>query len=158
MAPHCLGLTRKTTLQPVVLQFLIAASSACFWFASFQLKPYLPVASSRANAPYSAKAGAALASTKRAAAKPAAVSIARRIVSVLLRAFVGAGLPMAGLRYGCGTSRATAARFIGPESSHGEGQRSRSVGPGPAVQLSRPHGPGGSGRPRFRVRPGLRGR
>src|SRR5436190_4340271 len=88
MAPHCFGVTRKTTLQPVVLQFLIATSSACFWFASFQLKPYLPVASSRAKAPYSAKAGAAFASMKTAAANPAALRIARRILSVLLRALL----------------------------------------------------------------------
>src|SRR5438105_8422238 len=88
MAPHCFGATRKTTLQPVVLQFLIAASSACFWFASFQLKPYLPVASSRAKAPYSANAGAAFASMKTAAANPAALRIARRILSVLLRALL----------------------------------------------------------------------
>ncbi len=45
----------------------------------------------------------------------------RRIVSVLLRAFVGAGLLMAGLRYGCASSRATAARCTAPESSYGEG-------------------------------------
>src|SRR5438132_991117 len=51
MAPHSFGPSRKTTLQAVVLQLLIAASSACFWFASFQLKPYLPLASSWAKAP-----------------------------------------------------------------------------------------------------------
>src|SRR5256714_9992022 len=87
-AAHSRGPTRNSILQPVVLQLLIAASSACFWFASFQLKPYLPVASSRAKAPYSAKAGAAFASMKTAAAKPAALRIARRILSVLLRALL----------------------------------------------------------------------
>src|SRR5437879_1104652 len=64
MAPHSFGPSRKTTLQAVVLQLLIAASSACFWFASFQLKPYLPVLSSRAKAPYPASAGLAVIRTE----------------------------------------------------------------------------------------------
>src|SRR5712691_1524312 len=83
-APHRRGGTGNTTLQASELHACKAASSARFWVSSFHPKPYFAVFSSKATAPYPAKAGAAESASIKSAEKPTTITVARRIGSSLL--------------------------------------------------------------------------
>src|SRR5262245_54715044 len=78
-APHIPGPMLVTTLQPLAPHSLIAASAARFAVGACQLAALLPVASSQAIAPYSARAGAAVSRIDPNPTRTAVASIARRI-------------------------------------------------------------------------------
>src|SRR5205085_2124094 len=76
-APHSFDDVRKIILHLSLPHIFDATSSALPCVSSFELRPYFRVLSSNARAPYPAAAGAAVASTNRAAANPVAFRMAR---------------------------------------------------------------------------------
>src|SRR6266851_3558538 len=79
IAPHSRATVRKTTLHLSLPQIFSATSSAFAWLSSLELKPNLPLSSSRANAPYPASAGPAASADIKSAEKPTTIIVARRI-------------------------------------------------------------------------------